>query len=944
MKTKSIGNNFFWTACLGVCLPFGSAHAGPQYTVSDLGSLGGAYSVGLGVNNSGLVSGFSHLVGNSAEHASVGQSLTLPQDFGTFGGTYSQAYSINNLGQVVGSAALLGDASYHAFQWAGGVTPPLGKLTDLKALVASGYSRAFSLNDKGQATGFSSTALAGIEHAVLWQSSGLITDLGTLDGTGNSQGIAINAIGQVAGFSSLTGNKATHAVLWANGIKKDLGTLGGTHSAAYGINAQGDVTGSATTALEAAQHAFLWQSTAVPPMQDLGTLGGTFSEAYGISSVGEVIGSATTLNNANRKAFLWQSGLGLQDLNTLMDPVTGAGWTLLDAQAISDDGRYITGVGILTTVDVVTGAVLGKGDRHAFLLKKLITDTTPPVISYLVTPAAPGVTGWYVSAPAVVWTVTDPDSAISSKVGCIDSPLVANTTPAGQAFSCAATSAGGAAAPVSTPVLKVDNLPPVFAGVPAAITQAATGLTGALVTYTAPTAADTFSGVSPAGVSCTPVSGSTFAIGSTPVNCSVSDIAGNTNSVGFIVSVADQTPPVVSYQITPAAPASGWYVTAPTVAWSVSDAESAILSKVGCSPIPVNGLGLSCSATSSGGTTGPVLTPVINIDAIAPAFVGVPTAFTQAATSLAGAVVSYTAPTATDSLSGISAAGVSCAPASGTAFAMGSTTVNCSVKDNAGNSNSAGFVVSVADQTPPVITPNVTGTAGLNGWFISPVSVAWNVIDNQSALTSTLGCTLASIATNGINQIRTCAASSAGGTATVNTPPINIDTQAPVFGSCPATVALTQGQALSQPTVTDNLSSPVVTGAPASLPVGITTVTWKATDQAGLSSNCVQQVSVAVAITETIAVTKAQCKKISATSGQWLVQGTSTNSTGNSIQLYSTPTVPVNLGSSMLSAAAPVVKGAWQFQPSPGPACTTPISLRSSAAGKVMTNIAVTVQ
>jgi probable HAF family extracellular repeat protein len=786
MKTKLIGSNFFWTACLGVCLPFAVVHAGPQYTVSDLGSLGGAYGIGLGVNNSGLVSGFSHLVGNSAEHASVGQSLTLPQDFGTFGGTYSQAYGINNLGLVVGSAELLGDASYHAFQWAGGVTPPLGKLTDLKALVASGYSRAFSLNDKGQATGFSSTALAGIEHAVLWQSSGLITDLGTLDGTGNSQGVAINVTGQVAGFSSLTGNKATHAVLWANGIKKDLGTLGGTHSAAYGINAQGDVTGSATTALEAAQHAFLWQSTAVPPMQDLGTLGGTFSEAYGISSVGEVIGSATTLNNADRKAFLWQSGLGLQDLNTLMEPVTGAGWTLLDAQAISDDGRYITGVGILTTVDVVTGAVLGKGDRHAFLLKKLITDTTPPVISYSVTPAAPGVTGWYVSAPAVVWTVTDPESAISSKVGCVDSPLVSNTAPAGQAFSCAATSAGGTATPVSTLVLKVDNLPPVFAGVPAAITQAATGFTGAVVTYTAPTAADTFSGVSPAGVSCTPVSGSTFAIGSTPVNCSVSDIAGNTNSVGFVVSVADQT--------------------------------------------------------------------------------------------------------------------------------------------------------------PPVITSNVTGTAGLNGWFTSPVSVAWNVIDNQSALTSTLGCTLASIATNGINQIRTCAASSAGGTATVNTPSINIDTQAPVFASCPATVALTQGQALSQPTVTDNLSSPVVTGAPASLPVGITTVTWKATDQAGLSSNCVQQVSVAAAITETIAVTKAQCKKISATSGQWLVQGTSTNSTGNSIQLFSTPTVPVNLGSSILGAAVPVVKGAWVFQPNPGPACTTPISLRSSAAGKVMTNIGVTVQ
>ncbi|MFZ2407422.1 MAG: HYR domain-containing protein, partial [Methylobacter sp.] len=763
MNAKSIHTRIKWVACLAACLPFAAANAVPQYSVSDLGGLGGTYSQGLGVNNSGLASGFSYLPDNASEHAIVGQDPVLPQDLGTLGGSYSQAYGINNLNQVVGAASLLGDTFYHAFQSQGGVASLLSPIKDLSVLVNPGYSRAFSINDNGQATGFSSTS-SGTEHAVIWENNGAITDLGTLDGTGNSQGVAINLSGQVAGLSTLTGNKAPHAVLWANGTKLDLGTLGGTHSAAYAINANSEVTGSATLALDAAQHAFLWQPNQVPPMKDLGTLGGNFSEGYGISTAGDVVGYSTTANDAAQKAFLWQLGIGLQDLNALIDPASG--WTLLEAHAISDDGTYITGIGTFS------------GQRHAFLLKRQVTDTTPPVVNVQITPAAPTASGWYLSAPSIVWSISDPESAIASKVGCTDMPSVANTAPAGQSFSCSATSAGGSTGPVTTPAIKVDTTLPVFVDVPAAFTQAATGLDGAVVNYTAPAASDTFSGISPAGVSC--------------------------------------------------------------------------------------------------------------------------------------------------------------APASGSIFPLGPTSVNCSVRDNAGNSSNAGFAVTVADQTPPVITANVTGTAGQNGWFIGAVSVAWNVADDQSALTSTTGCATANITLNGTGQVFTCTATSAGGTATASTQSINIDTQAPSFPSCPASVTLTQGQALAQPTATDNLTTPIVTGAPASLPLGTTTVNWTATDQAGLSASCVQQVTVTAPISETIATTKSQCKRINATSGEWLVQGSSTISTNNSIQLYSTATVPVDLTGNKLGAAAPVAKGAWQFQAKPGPACTTPISLRSTAAGKVL--------
>src|SRR2546428_10150669 len=46
---------------------------------------------------------------------------------------------------------------------------------------------------------------------------------------------------------------------------------------------------------------------------------------------------------------------------------------------------------------------------------------------------------------------------------------------------------------------------------------------------------------------------------------------------------------------------------------------------------------------------------------------------------------------------------VLCSPASGSTFPLGTTTVNCSAKDAAGNVGTASFKIAVQDTTPPTI-------------------------------------------------------------------------------------------------------------------------------------------------------------------------------------------------------------------------------------------------
>jgi probable HAF family extracellular repeat protein len=124
---------------------------------------------------------------------------------------------------------------------------------------------------------------------------------------------------------------------------QDLGTLGGDESVALGVSADGAVVVGWSYNAAGQWRAFRW--TASGGMQDLGTLGGRRSEAYGVSADGSVVVGCAQNAIGYDHAFRWTASGGMEDLNTTYASLLTNGSVLIEARAISPDGRYIVGWG-----------------------------------------------------------------------------------------------------------------------------------------------------------------------------------------------------------------------------------------------------------------------------------------------------------------------------------------------------------------------------------------------------------------------------------------------------------------------------------------------------------------------------------------------------------------------------------------------------------------------
>ena len=264
---------------------------------------------------------------------------------------------------------------------------------------------------------------------------------------------------------------------------------------------------------------------------------------------------------------------------------------------------------------------------------------------------------------------------------------------------------------------QTDTTPPTLS-LPPNITAEATSAAGAVVTYTA-SATDNGS---PVPVSCSPPSGSNFPLGpASTVTCTATDASSNTATGSFQVTVQDTTGPVITVPSGVSADATSPAGATVTFDATATDAVDGVR-PVNCAPpsgstFAPGATTVTCtSADSRNNQSSAPFTVTVNVTN-APPVVVVPPDQVVEANGPSGSTVTYTPPpTASDTVDGPLA--VTCVPASGSLFPLGTTPVMCtSAADSFGASTEASFNVSVVDRTPPTLTvpPDATFVSDSGG-------------------------------------------------------------------------------------------------------------------------------------------------------------------------------------------------------------------------------------
>ncbi len=288
--------------CLAVffCV-FSSRFATAGYIVTDLGPYGSGSGLRPnGINNAGQFTGGS----SPSNHAFISTNGVVT-DLGTLGGANSAGVAINNSGQVAGNSATAQGAT-HGFLYSNGT------MTDIGTLGGRSGSQVNGINSTGQIVG---TSYSGVDQRAFVYSGGVMTDLGTLGGA-TSHALGINNAGTIIGFSDTTVTYVIHGFEYSGGVMTDLGGFRPT-----AINNAGDIAGTSSINGNTMTEAVIYSSTGV--FTDLGTLDNSRSllSVNAINDMGQVVGSSSTAGGSV-DGYLYSNGT-MTDLNDLISPNSG---------------------------------------------------------------------------------------------------------------------------------------------------------------------------------------------------------------------------------------------------------------------------------------------------------------------------------------------------------------------------------------------------------------------------------------------------------------------------------------------------------------------------------------------------------------------------------------------------------------------------------------------
>lgn len=407
--------NFSRMIAAGVASSLLTASAA-NYTITDLGTLGGDYSSATDINGAGQIVGVARTV-DSLDRAFLWQN-GLMTDLGTLGGTNSHAAAINEAGRIVGwaesadgriRACLFGIATN--MDLSGGHAEP---------------SFAADINDLGRVVGWTETPVEGADQprpiAVIFGTDNPGVQAISLWWSNPYRGkaTAVNNQDRIAGW---TGDGAwlwgphDRATVW-EGPGASSSTRYGIDSQMLGINAAGQLVGENGYDY-VQQRATFWTGT---NQLSLGSLALESSSANSINNAGQIVGSAKAyrfgfITNQvfiylgwetngpppppqiyqgyirTRHAFLWQGGV-MSDLNDLIP--TNSDWELTEATSINDAGQIV-------------GAGRFNGQNRAYLLTPASNPNQVPFVRLL----APADGDWVAGTNLALHAeASDPDGQV----------------------------------------------------------------------------------------------------------------------------------------------------------------------------------------------------------------------------------------------------------------------------------------------------------------------------------------------------------------------------------------------------------------------------------------------------------------------------------------------------------------------------------------------------
>ncbi|PHP66731.1 hypothetical protein CSC94_11495, partial [Zhengella mangrovi] len=223
---------------------------------------------------------------------------------------------------------------------------------------------------------------------------------------------------------------------------------------------------------------------------------------------------------------------------------------------------------------------------------------------------------------------------------------------------------------------------------------------------------------------------------------------------------------------------------------------------------------------------------------------GLPSDITQPTDAgLATAVVTWTAPTASDNAPGVT---LTSTHNPGDAFPLGETTVTYTATDAAGNTATGSFKVTVTDGENPVLSGLPSDITQPTDAGLATAVVTWTAptaSDNAPGVTLTSTHNPGDAFPLGETTVTYTATDAAGNTATGSFKVTVTDGENPVLSGLPTDITQPTDAGLAtavvtwtEPTASDNAPGVTLTSTHTpgdAFPIGETTVTYTATDAAG---------------------------------------------------------------------------------------------------------------